>query len=118
MTLKRVAVFVLRPILLIFGPVIGGAYKLIFGWWVDERSDRNREENFKEDLQAKVPALFTKLDGKFIPNDRKYPRAFDYVVVSVLCRRWYSDSFGAEKISGSTWPRKLVRANGVKHQRS
>jgi hypothetical protein len=83
MTLKRVAVFVLRPILLIFGPVIGGAYKLIFVWWVDERSDRKREENFKEDLQAKVPALFTKLDGKFVPNDRKYPRAFDYVVVSV-----------------------------------
>jgi hypothetical protein len=83
MTLKRAAVFVLRPTLLMFGLVLAGAYKLIFGWWLDERSHRKRYENFRKELQVKVPALFTKLDGKFVPNDRKYPRAFDYVVVSV-----------------------------------
>jgi hypothetical protein len=83
MPLKRFAVFVLRPIILMFGLVIGGAYKLIFGWWLDERSDGKLEDNFKKDLRAKVPALFSEFNGKFVPNDRKYPRAFDYVVVSI-----------------------------------
>jgi len=83
MTLKRSALFLLRPLVVMVGLALGGAYKLFFGWWLDERRHRKDEENFKKDLQAKVPNLFTKLGGKFVPNDREYPRAFDNVAVSV-----------------------------------
>lgn len=79
-----IIVAIIRPPLRVFAFLVGGIYKVLFGWWLDPTTQRKNEASLKQDIQNSFPSLFTKCGGQFVPNPVEYPKAFDYVTVSVL----------------------------------
>lgn len=61
-----------------------GAYKLFFSWWLDTTKHYiKHRDQFSAEIQERIPILFSDYGARIVPDTEEYPRAFDYVVVTV-----------------------------------
>jgi hypothetical protein len=79
---RRLVLELMRPIVLIVS-LIEKIGKPFFGPRAI-RASIQRERQFAEDIQQKLPFLFNEYDGKVVADESlKHPRPFDYAVVIV-----------------------------------
>ncbi len=83
-TAKSFLQYLLIPLSIVFGSLFLGIYKLFFGWWADTEKDYIKRRNrFAGEIQEQIPILFLDHAARIVPDTEVYPRAFDYVAVTV-----------------------------------
>jgi hypothetical protein len=80
---KSFILTLLSPLLAIFGIIFFGLYKILWGWWADERRSRILQRDFAKEIRVSLGFLFDQFGGQVVPNLRKYPPVADYAVVTV-----------------------------------
>ncbi|HEV2991688.1 MAG TPA: hypothetical protein VG759_24855 [Candidatus Angelobacter sp.] len=78
-----VARFIIDPIIFVLGRLIGGIYKLFFGWWLDPRTNRGLDDRLAQEVREKLSFLFTEHGASVVPTENKYPRGMDFSYITV-----------------------------------
>jgi hypothetical protein len=81
--LKRMLLAPVMALGALVGIVFIFVYKFLIGRWLDPIIHKKNQERFTEEIQERISCLFTDHAGQVVPNDREYPRGFDYAVVTV-----------------------------------
>lgn len=84
--MRSILMLVLGPVVFVVGRVFGLVYYLLFGWWLDPRSQRKTDARFADEIRTKIPLLFTEYGASIIPTIDPPPRAFDAAFVTLSVR--------------------------------
>ena len=77
----------LRFVLEAIGQVLGRAYSLVFGWWLDTLLARRADRRLAQDIRNNLDLLFKDHGAQVVPNDTseyRDARSFDYAVATIV----------------------------------
>jgi len=74
--------FIVRPILKCVATVTTPVYRGLFGWF-DDRMYSKLQRNLEHDIVGNLPWLLEIEQAKVVRNTSKYPKAFDYAIVTM-----------------------------------
>jgi hypothetical protein len=80
--LRFFILYLIRPVLLLWGALISSVYNVLFAWWLDPWTFKRRQTRFEHEIQTEYSWLFDEYDARIVPMKR-YRRAFDYVMATV-----------------------------------
>lgn len=66
--------------------VLSWPVRKILGLFAERRANRTQGE-FAREIRRTLPWFFDEYGAQEIPNTRKYPKAFDYVVVTITAEK-------------------------------
>jgi len=82
---RRVSLF--RSALEATGQLVGRAYALVFGWWLDNLLARHADKRLAQDIRKHLVLLFNDHAAQIFPNDQgeyRDRRTFDYAVATIV----------------------------------
>jgi len=83
----RQRVSLLRAALEAAGRLLGRAYAVVFGWWLDNLLARRADERLADDIRNNLVLLFKDHAAQIVANDKgeyRDDRSFDYAVATVV----------------------------------
>jgi small-conductance mechanosensitive channel len=80
--LRFFILYLIRPVLLLWGALISSVYNVLFAWWLDPWTFKRRQTRFEHEIQTEYSWLFDEYDARIV-SMKRYRRAFDYVMATV-----------------------------------
>jgi hypothetical protein len=80
--LKFCLLYVIRPLLLLFGAAVSSLYNVLFAWWLDGWTFKGHQDRFESEIREQYSWLFEKYNARIMPRQR-YKQVLDYVVATV-----------------------------------
>lgn len=79
----RALIAVTTPPVRALGYVLWALYWILFGWWLDKRLVRRRDEKLAAEIREALSFLFSDYGAIIIPNDRETPASNDFAAATV-----------------------------------
>ena len=80
--LKFLVLYVIRPVLLLFGAAVSSLYNVLFAWRLDDWTFKGRQARFEREIREEYSWLFEEYDARIMPRQR-YRQVLDYVVATI-----------------------------------